>query len=185
MAVSAAAAAAYPTSHYSSFSASEAVRRATPTGTGSSSVDTKPGLSLWQNDYHKYSQAAAAQASAAASASTTSPTSTSAASGTSGSGTQGSCLTPTAAATAASMDAAAGFAAHQTAAAWNYPHPGQYAASALASTPEQAAVEAARARQMADTAAGFHADYTRLQYPPDGIYTHPPGMYGLICFHWL
>ena len=69
------------------------------------------------------------------------------------------------------MSAAAGFAAHG---AWNYPHPGQYAA-ALAS-PEQAAAEAARARQMAaDSAAGFHADYTRLQYPPDGIYTHPPG----------
>merc|ERR550532_592733 len=69
----------------------------------------------------------------------------------------------TAAAVAASecsQMSAANFAAHQ--------------AAALTS-PEQAAAEAARARQMAaDSAAGFHADYTRLQYPPDGIYTHPP-----------
>ncbi len=184
MAVSAAAAAAYPSSHYSSLSAAssaEAVRRATPTGTSSStSVDTKPGLNFWQNDYHKYSQAAAqAQASAnasaaVASASTTSPTSTSATSG--GSGSESAAASAAAAsAVAAECNAAAGFAAHQS--AWNYPHPGQYAAaSSLASTTaEQAAAEAARVRQMADSAAGFHTDYTRLQYPPDGLYTHPPG----------
>ena len=70
-----------------------------------------------------------------------------------------SCLTPTA------SDCQASFAAaHQ---AWNYPHPGQYL-----TTPEQAAAEA---RRHMDTS-GFHAaDYTRLQYPHEGIYTHPPG----------
>ena len=155
MAVSAAAS-PYPTSHYSSLAASaEAVRRATPTGM----TDTKPGLSFWQNDYHKYAAASAASAG-------------------SGNTTTQSNSSPTAAASIAASECsqmtAAGFAAHQ-AAAWNYPHPGQYAA-ALAS-PEQAAAEAARARQMAADSAGFHAaaDYTRLQYPPDGIYTHPPG----------
>ena len=153
MAVSAAAS-PYPTSHYSSLAASaEAVRRATPTGM----TDTKPGLSFWQNDYHKY--AAAASGVSTTQSNTTSPSAAAAS---------------IAATECSQMTAAAGFAAHQ-AAAWNYPHPGQYAA-ALAS-PEQAAAEAARARQMAADSAGFHAaaDYTRLQYPPDGIYTHPPG----------
>lgn len=167
MAVSAAS--PYPSSHYSSLAASaEAVRRSggagTPTGT-SSMPDTKPGLSFWQSDYHKYSAAAAASAN-----STTSSVGT----------TQGSTTASVSMATAAAVAAsecsqmsAANFAAHQ-AAAWNYPHPGQYAAALT--SPEQAAAEAARARQMAaDSAAGFHADYTRLQYPPDGIYTHPPG----------
>jgi hypothetical protein len=38
-------------------------------------------------------------------------------------------------------------------------------------SPEQAAAEARRHMD-----SGFHAaDYTRLQYPHDGIYTHPPG----------
>ena len=171
MAVSAAS--PYPSSHYSSLAASaEAVRRGggagTPTGT-SSMPDTKPGLSFWQSDYHKYSAAAAASANS---------TTSSAGSTTQGS-TTASVSMATAAAVAASecsqMSAAAGFAAHQ-AAAWNYPHPGQYAAALT--SPEQAAAEAARARQMAaDSAAGFHADYTRLQYPPDGIYTHPPGKF--------
>ena len=80
---------------------------------------------------------------------------------------------------ASAVSAAAGFASHQAAAAaWNsYPHAGAYsAAAALATTagagatPEQAA-EARR--QMA--AASDYADYTRLHYPPDGIYTQPPG----------
>ena len=71
-----------------------------------------------------------------------------------------SCLTPTA------TDCQASFAAAHQAAAWNYPHPGQYLTS-----PEQAAAEARRHMD-----SGFHAaDYTRLQYPHDGIYTHPPG----------
>ena len=162
MAVSAAS--PYPSSHYSSLAASaEAVRRGgagTPTGT-SSLPDTKPtGLNFWQSDYHKYSAAAAASAN---------PTTTS-----QGSTTASVTMAAAVAASECSqMSAAAGFAAHQ-AAAWNYPHPGQYAAALT--SPEQAAAEAARARQMAaDSAAGFHADYTRLQYPPDGIYTHPPG----------
>ena len=168
MAVSAAS--PYPSSHYSSLAASaEAVRRSggagTPTGT-SSMPDTKPGLSFWQSDYHKYSAAAAASAN-----STTASTV-----GTTQGSTTASVSMATAAAVAASecsQMSAANFAAHQ-AAAWNYPHPGQYAAALT--SPEQAAAEAARARQMAaDSAAGFHADYTRLQYPPDGIYTHPPG----------
>lgn len=159
MAVSAATS-PYSSSHYSSLAASaEAVRRggATPTG-GAITQDTKPGLSFWQSDYHKYSAAAAASAGTPSTTQgTTSPSVTMAA---------------VAASECSQMSAAAGFAAHQ-AAAWNYPHPGQYAA-ALAS-PEQAAAEAARARQMAADTAGFHADYTRLQYPPDGIYSHPPG----------
>ena len=153
----------YSTSHYSSLAASaEAVRRggATPTG---GMADTKPGLSFWQNDYHKYSQAAVA---AAATPSTTQGTTTPSVT-----------MAAVAASECSQMSAAAGFAAHQ-AAAWNYPHPGQYAA-ALAS-PEQAAAEAARARQMAADSAGFHADYTRLQYPPEGIYTHPPGTWCLL-----
>ena len=60
-----------------------------------------------------------------------------------------------------------------TAAAWNYPHPGGYAAAAALATPEQAA-EARRHMAAADHF-NHAADYTRLQYPPDGIYTHPPG----------
>ena len=161
MAVSAATS-PYSTSHYSSLAASaEAVRRggATPTG---GLTDTKPGLSFWQNDYHKYAQAATAAVTPSTAQVTT--------------GTPSVTMAHAVAASECAqsqMSAAAGFAAHQ-AAAWNYPHPGQYA-SALAS-PEQAAAEAARARQMAAETAGFHADYTRLQYPPDGIYTHPPGM---------
>ena len=157
MAVSAAS--PYPTSHYSSLAASEVVRRATPTGM----TDTKPGLSFWQNDYHKYAAASAASVG-----------------GASVSTTQSSNTSPSAAASIAATDpsqmtTAAGFAAQQ-AAAWNYPHPSHYAAALT--SPEQAAAEAARARQMAADSAGFHAaaDYTRLQYPPDGIYTHPPGM---------
>ena len=159
MAVSAAS--PYPTSHYSSLAASvnaEAVRRATPTGM----TDTKPGLSFWQNDYHKYAAASAASVG-----------------GASVSTTQSNTTSPSAAASIAAtepcqMTTAAGFAAQQ-AAAWNYPHPSHYAAALT--SPEQAAAEAARARQMAADSAGFHAaaDYTRLQYPPDGIYTHPPG----------
>ena len=63
-----------------------------------------------------------------------------------------------------------------TAAAWNYPHPGGYAAAAaLGATPEQAA-EARRHMAAADHF-NHAADYTRLQYPPDGIYTHPPGKF--------
>ena len=60
--------------------------------------------------------------------------------------------------------------------------PLQVECAAALTSPEQAAAEAARARQMAADSAGFHAaaDYTRLQYPPDGIYTHPPGMYLLL-----
>jgi hypothetical protein len=167
MAVSAATS-PYSTSHYSSLAASaEAVRRggATPTG---GLTDTKPGLSFWQNDYHKYAQAA----TAAVTPSTAQVTA----------GTPSVTMAAVAASECAQsqMSAAAGFAAHQ-AAAWNYPHPGQYA-SALAS-PEQAAAEAARARQMAAETAGFHADYTRLQYPPDGIYTHPPGMCFLVSIN--
>ena len=159
MAVSAAAS-PYPTSHYSSLAASaEAVRRATPTGM----TDTKPGLSFWQNDYHKYAAASAASVGGVSTSqsNTTSPTA----------------VASIAATECSQMTTAAGFAAHQ-AAAWNYPHPGQYAA-ALAS-PEQAAAEAARAQRIAAENAGFHAaaDYTRLQYPPDGIYTHPPGTTG-------
>ena len=160
MAVSAATS-PYSTSHYSSLAASaEAVRRggATPTG---GLTDTKPGLSFWQNDYHKYSQAAGLAAAVTPSTTQGTP------------GTPSVTMAAVAASECSQMSAAAGFAAHQ-AAAWNYPHPGQYAA-ALAS-PEQAAAEAARARQMAADSAGFHADYTRLQYPPEGIYTHPPGM---------
>ena len=61
-----------------------------------------------------------------------------------------------------------------TAAAWNYPHPGAGYAAALA-TPEQAA-EARRHMAAADHF-NHAADYTRLQYPPDGIYTHPPGKF--------
>ena len=165
MAVSAATS-PYATSHYSSLAASEAARRGTggttPNGTsGMTPADTKPGLSFWQNDYHKYSAAAAASASASTTVGTQAST-----------GTPSVTMAAVAASECSQMSAAAGFAAHQ-AAAWNYPHPGQYAA-ALAS-PEQAAAEAARARQMAADSAGFHADYTRLQYPPDGIYTHPPG----------
>ena len=60
-----------------------------------------------------------------------------------------------------------------SAAAWNYPHPGGYAAAAALATPEQAA-EARRHMAAADHF-NHAADYTRLQYPPDGIYTHPPG----------
>jgi hypothetical protein len=80
-----------------------------------------------------------------------------------------SCLTPTA------SDCQASFAAaHQ---AWNYPHPGQYL-----TTPEQAAAEA---RRHMDTT-GFHAaDYTRLQYPHEGIYTHPPGKSSKTYFYLL
>ena len=170
MAVSAVSTSPYATSHYSSLAASEAARRGggtTPTGNGSMTADTKPGLSFWQNDYHKYSVAAAASASTAAVANAASQ-------GASTPGTPSVTMAAVAASECSQMSAAAGFAAHQ-AAAWNYPHPGQYAA-ALAS-PEQAAAEAARARQMAAESAGFHtADYTRLQYPPDGIYAHPPGM---------
>ena len=159
MAVSAATS-PYSTSHYSSLAASaEAVRRGGTTPTGGM-TDTKPGLSFWQNDYHKYSQAAAASVTSSTSNGTT--------------GTPSVTMAAVAASECSQMSAAAGFAAHQ-AAAWNYPHPGQYAAG-LAS-PEVAAAEAARARQMAADSAGFHADYTRLQYPPDGIYTHPPGMW--------
>ena len=159
MAVSAAS--PYPTSHYSSLAASEAVRRATPTGM----TDTKPGLSFWQNDYHKYAAASAASVGGA-SVSTTQSNTTSPSAAASIAATEPSCQ----------MTTAAGFAAQQ-AAAWNYPHPSHYGVAALTS-PEQAAAEAARARQMAADSAGFHAaaDYTRLQYPPDGIYTHPPGM---------
>lgn len=167
MAVSAAS--PYPASHYSSLAASAEAARArggaTPTGGGTASMtDTKPGLSFWQTDYHKYSAAAAASAASPTSGSSTTPSV--------------SMSAAVAASECSQMSAAAGFAAHQ-AAAWNYPHPGQYAA-ALAS-PEQAAAEAARARQMAADTAGFHADYTRLQYPPDGIYSHPPGMCHLEC----
>lgn len=156
MAVSAAS--PYATSHYSSLAASaEAARRSSPSG-----METKPSLNFWGSDYHKYSAAAAASTAASTQSSSASPT------------TAASMASMVAASECSQMSAAAGFAAHQ-AAAWNYPHPGQYAA-ALAS-PEQAAAEAARARQMAaDSAAGFHADYTRLQYAPEGIYTHPPGM---------
>jgi hypothetical protein len=169
MAVSAASAAsAYPTSHYSSLAASEAVRRgATPTGTP---TDTKPGLSFWQNDYHKYSVAAASAATTTQPGGSSSSLAASAAAVSSHSAAAAS-MAAAAASECNQMTAAAGFAAHQ-AAAWNYPHHGQYG---LAS-PEQAAAEAARARQMA-VDSGFHADYTRLQYPPDGIYTHPPGMF--------
>ena len=60
-----------------------------------------------------------------------------------------------------------------SAAAWNYPHPGGYAAAAALATPEHAA-EARRQMAAADHF-NHAADYTRLQYPPDGIYTHPPG----------
>lgn len=170
MAVSAAS--PYPASHYSSLAASAEAARvrggggSTPTGgTSTNMTDTKPGLSFWQSDYHKYSAAAAASASSPTSGSSTTPSV--------------SMSAAVAASECSQMSAAAGFAAHQ-AAAWNYPHPGQYAA-ALAS-PEQAAAEAARARQMAADTAGFHADYTRLQYPPDGIYSHPPGMFNSFPF---
>ena len=60
-----------------------------------------------------------------------------------------------------------------SAAAWNYPHPGGYAAAAALATPEQAA-EARRHMAAADHF-NHAADYTRLQYAPDGIYSHPPG----------
>ena len=49
------------------------------------------------------------------------------------------------------------------------------AAAAALATPEQAA-EARRQMAAADHF-NHAADYTRLQYPHDGIYTHPPGKY--------
>ena len=62
-----------------------------------------------------------------------------------------------------------------TAAAWNYPHPGGYAAAAALATPEQQ--DAARRHMAAADHFNHAADYTRLQYAPDGIYTHPPGKF--------
>ena len=62
-----------------------------------------------------------------------------------------------------------------SAATWNYPHPGGYPSAAALATPEQAAE--ARRHMAAVDHFNHAADYTRLQYPPDGIYTHPPGKF--------
>ena len=89
------------------------------------------------------------------------------------SATAASCLPPPPSVTDTCQPSAASFS--HTAAAWNYPHPGGYAAAAALATPEQAA-EARRQMAAADHF-NHAADYTRLQYPHDGIYTHPPGKF--------
>ena len=144
------AAASYPPSHYSSIAAMEASARrpsaVAPVSSSSSlSADTKPAVSMAGLSFWGNDYPKYSAA-----------------------GLQH----PSAAGADAMCGAAAAAFQHQSPASWNYPHPSQYALT----SPEQAAE--VRARQMtADAAAAssFHADYSRLQYPHEGIYTHPPG----------
>ena len=130
------------------------------TPVSSSAASTLP---FWQNDYHKYSSSTTGGGSNVGAGSTGG-----------GTGTMGSSPVG-AAATAAECQAAAAAAAfshhHQAAASWNYPHPGNYG---LTTSPADEA-RARHAAAMTADAASFHTDYSRLQYPPEGIYAHPPG----------